>query len=377
MRAARTPIALMGAVAFSTSAQAFLVATPAAPAWYSLGGATPTRKAGPVARDQHKKKELCRPTTAAASAMLHRFCIFVLAFLPLAAALRRPSPHHRIPRELVLTGPATSLASMGALVQQNVYNTLRQSPNLRVRWFDDMACEHYIRKNYDEELLRLFQAEEQGAFRGDICRTAVLAHDGGFYADVDVEVRGSLVDLVDSDTSFMSVRAASSGTGFTTVAKVLNALLASEPGGKVMQAALSEIRNWYARGRGNSSGVLMGPTIMAHALQKVVAEECPERQADLHRSWQEPMLVRDLQWPCGKHEQIRLYSEARLICAPRRDPQVVAECPDSRLNSSFEGVRYGIFEPHHDRNLVAYPRFEGCGQWGCGSGGHRSKKLAP
>jgi len=48
MRAVATPIALVGVVAFSTSALAFLVAPPAAPAWRSLGGSTPTRNAGPA-----------------------------------------------------------------------------------------------------------------------------------------------------------------------------------------------------------------------------------------------------------------------------------------------------------------------------------------
>ena len=45
----------------------------------------------------------------------------------------------------------------------------------------------YVRQHFDDDLAEIYNAEHAGQFRGDICRAAVLAQEGGFYADLDLE----------------------------------------------------------------------------------------------------------------------------------------------------------------------------------------------
>ncbi|CAJ1379201.1 unnamed protein product, partial [Effrenium voratum] len=43
------------------------------------------------------------------------------------------------------------------------------------------------------------------------------------------------------------------------------------------------------------------------------------------------------------------------------------DCPGSRYESDFPGVKYGIYVPNGP--LVAWPRFANCSEWGCNTGG--------
>merc|ERR1719487_804090 len=112
---------------------------------------------------------------------------------------------------------------MSAAIKKNVQNDLQLSfPDflpktavellelsgveaLQPRWLGDKACHDYIITHYDEELAGFFDRAHPGNYRGDICRAAVLYREGGFYADVDVELKVPLTELVDAETTFMSV----------------------------------------------------------------------------------------------------------------------------------------------------------------------------
>merc|ERR1719291_447633 len=136
-----------------------------------------------------------------------------------------------------MTAKHGSLEEMPAAVQENVRRTLALNPEMRTRWLGDEARGDFIRANYGSGLLSAFLGERRGSFRGDICRSAVLALEGGFYVDLDVQMRVPFSQLVDNATTFM---AALSMDG-----AVLNALLAAEPGSEVMRAVLTAIEDWY------------------------------------------------------------------------------------------------------------------------------------
>merc|ERR1719440_1187845 len=146
----------------------------------------------------------------------------------------------------------------------NILNTQSLSGQLKFRWFGGEACRQYIKDHYDEELVEMFDSQLGGMYRGDICRSAVLYNEGGFYLDVDVEMTVPMTSLVDQDTTFASA--------FSVNGDIFNAILAAEPKSEILAENLKEIRRWR-RGESDREG-LMGTQCLYRAMQSVVNKSC-------------------------------------------------------------------------------------------------------
>lgn len=306
-----------------------------------------------------------------------------------------PSGHaageHRIPNQLIMMHKYEQVDQLPLGIAENVRKLQEMSPGMRLMWFGDSSCLSYIREHYDEELAALYQAEPEGSFRGDICRTAVLLREGGFYVDTDIQLAVPLWQLVDRTTSFMSV---------WCDAGVFNAMLAAPPGSPVVHEALHQIRRWYreatqALGTRDRRGI-MGPRAYHLGLEALVRAQCPR---ELHKLWYHgeaqgsrwgmfwrffratgqtehfwnadafarPRAAQ--QWFCGA-ESLRLLAEEEVVCDAAAPS---AECPGERASryaeTRFEGLRAGIFEPHpatRERRIVGWSRAVSCKTYGCG-----------
>jgi len=273
---------------------------------------------------------------------------------------RRTPPLHeqKIPRQLILTGKWASLADVKGPVAKNLLNTMALNPELHVRWFSDATCQNYLSEYYDKRLADIFAGEGRGSFRGDICRAAVLAREGGFYTDLDVQWVSPMRQLANASTTFMS---AYDGEGH-----LLNAVMAAEPKSKIMVDALQEIRKWYvwdpnknAYQSEKSNIGWMGPVTLMKALRDVQQESCPEAVL-------EAGTAHSLDTTCGDHS-LRFYDQRLLHCHSHASPTL--ECPAHRASSHFDGLNYGLFEPARGGKLIGWPRFSECDHWGCGGGG--------
>lgn len=269
----------------------------------------------------------------------------------------------KIPAKLIFTGKWNTLLEAPQEVLMNLKNTLALNPEMQVYYLGDAACRTYIQEHFDKELLQMFVKEKRGSFRGDICRTSVLAREGGFYTDLDMEWKVPLHSVVGESTSFMS---AFGGRG-----EVLNALMAVEPGSALMSATLEQLRLWY---RSGPKLGWMGPVTLLLAMQAVHKSSCREDAIFQKRLRAQ---TTQLEWACGK-QSFRLYEQRMLNCKPKprlmrskshlaADPNV--ECPPERARSAFDGVHFGLFEPSPSGRLIAWPRYASCGHWGCASGG--------
>lgn len=259
----------------------------------------------------------------------------------------------RIPRQLVLTAKQASLDELPKPVQENIRRTLSLSPGVHLRWLSDDQCHTYIQSYYDQEMVRIFAEEVRGSFRGDICRACVLAREGGFYLDLDVQLKVPLEELVDPNTTF--------ATAYTEDGAVLNALLAASPGNAVMKEVVNQIRMWYTNAVEHqdwqTTSEWLGPVTMLRAIREVSKRDCSGESHD----------EAALQWKCGPHV-FRMYREADLDCYSDTEDSNI-ECPPIRRDSEFNGVRFGIFTPSPEHRIVAWPRFETCRDWGCAAGG--------
>jgi hypothetical protein len=276
---------------------------------------------------------------------------------------------HLIPRQVIFTGKPRRLHDMPKEVQFNVQQTAGRhatasnvwhpTAGLQPRWFGDEACHAYIKKYYDEELLGFFETVDRGAYRGDICRAAVLYREGGFYTDVDVQMAVPLEDIVDEHTTFASVHSINGD--------IFNGLLAVVPNSEIMGETLQQMRRWYHNETERVG--LMGTKTLQRALEHVMNASCPSV------AWSYKQQ-KELQLNCGQHT-IRLYREGDLLCfMPARLPQP-KECPIERKKGNV-ALRYGFFIPGQvadlHRTIIGWPRFVACQDpsTGCGSGGHAS-----
>lgn len=256
----------------------------------------------------------------------------------------------RIPRQLILTGKYGSSKEWPHDVRTNMKKTLAQNPDLKVRWFNDVDCANYLEAHPELGLNQAFELERRGSYRGDICRTAVLAREGGFYQDLDVELQVPFGTLVDDSTSFMSVYSESGG--------ILNALFATEANGSVVRHTLEELKRWYTV-PGARDGNWMGPETMLRGMKDVNAKNCPDVKIDNTRS--------SLQWTCGDDE-FRMYEERKLHDC-RIDNLQSPGCTLLRAGSYFDGLKFALFQPGKPDTVIGWPRYENCRNFGCSIGG--------
>eukprot|EP00931_Biecheleriopsis_adriatica_P011484 TRINITY_DN112574_c0_g1_i1.p1 TRINITY_DN112574_c0_g1~~TRINITY_DN112574_c0_g1_i1.p1 ORF type:complete len:328 (+),score=61.48 TRINITY_DN112574_c0_g1_i1:116-1099(+) len=257
----------------------------------------------------------------------------------------------RIPNQLVLTSKDGTLHKLAEPVQANIRHTLQLNPGITVRWLGDFDCQRYLARHYQNTSLpSIFADETRGSYRSDICRAAVLAREGGFYTDVDVEMNVSFEELAGKETTFLAA--------YSEDNSVLNALLGAVPGSAFMQEVLNQIILSY-RGepspeQSETTAQWMGPITAYAALQVVAKRDCPEVQ-ELHP-------IDETQFRCGSHV-LRMFQEQSLECWNPGD----GPCTLERYESDFLGVKFGIFHP--SGSLVAWPRFAACKDWGCQTGG--------
>lgn len=272
----------------------------------------------------------------------------------------------KIPKQVILTGPFATFKDIFEIRRSaKLFEWLGLSKDVYVRYFNDSHCRAYIEQNYDEELTSFFDSEKFGSFRGDLCRAAILAREGGFYVDLDMQLRVPLTKLVDDATTFMTARSYINGA--------LNALIATTPDNPVMSATISQIRKWYRNETEHTDKLTtygLGPVTMEQGLEDVIKESCPGRR------WK----IEGAQFECGPRTTMRFYTEVRMRHCLRWGELL---CPARRGKRKFEGLRYALFNGPKDvvmrsprkakeQNFIGWTRAEDCHSLGCRvSGGQR------
>lgn len=271
--------------------------------------------------------------------------------------------HLKIPQQVFLTGKFSSFSD--ALQQRpEMLASLGITPDLRVRYLNDTACRSYLQQT-NPELVAFFNAEDHGSYRGDICRASVLAKEGGFYVDMDMQLRVPLTNLIDDETTFLTARSYYGGC--------LNAIIATVPNSPVMLGTLAHIRKWY--GGETSADGLLGPTTMQRGIEDVMKQDCPEHTWD----------YADAQFKCGTQHAFHIFTE-QPIAAQHCRPWGSILCPQRRADSQFEGLKFGLFDRKRDgmesktspseediakreAKFIGWSRFDGCTHLGCGFSG--------
>lgn len=288
----------------------------------------------------------------------------------------------KIPPQLLMTGPHAHIDAFPQAARENIEKTRKLAPGLKFRYLSDSDCSKYIEENFGGELFEQFTSEVHGSFRGDICRSAVLLREGGFYLDLDVELNVPLQELIDERTTFMSAFAANIQPDHKEsgpVPLILNALIAVTPQHSIMQRVVEKIPKWL---EGHARGSLLGPTVMQESIAEAILDKCPDvafsRQGSGIENGQGHPVPGEA--ACGT-ETFRFFQEEYLGgsfggTACKDKGEIV--CPMERATGPFE-VQLGLFkigkEPLSER-LIGWPRYAKCTKYGCGINGGEVSLMA-
>lgn len=252
-------------------------------------------------------------------------------------------PAAQIPQQLVCTGSQDIFELLSDPIKSNIRKTLEMNPGFELRYFGDKACYSYLEKHFPStQLAALYRNETHGMYRGDICRAAVLANEGGFYTDLDLEMIVPFKQIVDQSITFISAHSVDGD--------ILNALMGVTPGNPIMKKMIVELENWYT---GPRQGFL-GTQAALLALHDLQGENCVGVELnDVSRP--------DIQ--CGA-ENVRILKEMR--CEDSREG-----CPENRKEGLW--LKYGIYTSQGDQ--VGWSRFSECMDFGCSKQGGTGKLL--
>jgi hypothetical protein len=171
-----------------------------------------------------------------------------------------------IPRRLIFTykhdllkvgQPAHMLRNVRATIQ--LYRDAWGEPDAPVLFLDDDGCRREVAA-VAPSLLRHFNSEQQGQYKGDICRLAALYRRGGYYFDIDLRA----IAPVPVDPCMLMVvplQADQQAGG------LFQAFLASPPLSPILRLNIRTMEEYYD-GKRQMAGmnVLMGPTSLAIAM---------------------------------------------------------------------------------------------------------------
>jgi hypothetical protein len=249
-----------------------------------------------------------------------------------------------------MTGRYESVQDFPLELRENLNHTLALTPGLQLNYMNDTGCRHFLVQHTDPLLVQHFDHEVHGSYRGDICRTAVLLRQGGFYMDLDFELHSPLHSLIEANTTLMTV--------YDSSQSILNALIAVRPNSTAMQLTMNEIIKWYS---GVEQG-LLGPSATMRGILDMIQHDCPG--ASMSRS-------SSSEWQCGKSENVRFYQEEEIGMGDCKLAGPVV-CPPERMNSGFSGVKFATFRigtESQEERLVGWPRLASCATMGCGYNG--------
>lgn len=248
--------------------------------------------------------------------------------------------------------------------QDNIRKIMANNPMFTLRMLNDTACAGYVRAWGDEDFYNAYLQEHSGMIRCDVCRSAALFAEGGFYLDLDIDMPTPLLELVPAGTNFAGLHDAFNFVIFPFASAARHAIL---------QNSLVEMRDEMLLKKDPtdfSPMGLFGVDLMRRAVKNYTDWHCPisgDSEDHLVSSLKTALGLagarhyNDLHWTCGD-DVLTLYHEENIDC---HTPS--AECPMERMQSKFSGTKFGIFDPGPPRQIKGWSRFVSCGAPHCGA----------
>lgn len=291
----------------------------------------------------------------------------------------KPGAPYRIPFQLFLTSKFPSLQAAPSHVRDNVQHIIDMNAGIKVTWFDDQACAAFLEKN-NGKLHRAFLNSKHGPFKSDICRTAYLGTKGGWYVDLDVDLRQPFVELAGPETAFASIFSASRSSGS---ASVLNAFIGAAPDSLVMHKAVTALEAVAMDGCANGTQLTCGTWALEQGLRQAYTS-CGQPVPTRADAATEPVCCGQ---PARMMIEVDMANPIQRASVKRYDKDLIERAIEGRQVAHFRGARNMY---HHFKGLdfallgvgkkpfvAGYSRFDKCTWWGCDQNPNKNDLAQP
>ena len=159
-----------------------------------------------------------------------------------------------IPKQVFLTWKTTDLPEKMAI---SVEKLKRDNPELEYHFYDDKDQRNFIEKNFDDDVLKTYDALVPGAYKADLWRYCALYKFGGIYLDIKYHTVNGFKLVTMTDKEYFVRDIAVSGSG------IYNAFIVVKPGNQKMINCINDIvKNVKNKYYGNSSLDPTGPMLL-------------------------------------------------------------------------------------------------------------------
>lgn len=111
-------------------------------------------------------------------------------------------------------------------------------PDYEVKLYDNNDCINFLKKEYNDELVDIFNYIKDGPIKADFWRVCILYKYGGIYSDIDVEPLVNIEKIMLPDTTFI--------TCLSAMGKNINPhFIVSEPKHKVLKMCMDKYLEMY------------------------------------------------------------------------------------------------------------------------------------
>jgi mannosyltransferase OCH1-like enzyme len=134
---------------------------------------------------------------------------------------------------------------------------------------DDIFMQDFIISKYNKSILHLYNLIRIPASKADLARLLLLYEYGGFYLDVSMELRGAIIELVDTQTNLLLVKRDDNPRykNDKENAHVINGIIGVEPRSIFIQWCIQRIfRNLINDDLNKSINIATGPRVLNQAL---------------------------------------------------------------------------------------------------------------
>jgi hypothetical protein len=138
-------------------------------------------------------------------------------------------------------------------------------PDYQVKLYDNNDCIQFLKREYTDEHVNIFNYIKDGPIKADFWRVCILYKYGGIYSDIDVEPLVSIENIMENNVSFL--------TCFSAYHKNINPhFMVSQPNHKLLKMCIDKYLEIYRNKKPYSYWGWSIVFIMKHCLYNIFGE---------------------------------------------------------------------------------------------------------
>lgn len=173
--------------------------------------------------------------------------------------------NNKIPKIIYKSGKE-SKHDLSPDVNKLFEKTLKNNPNFELKYYSDKDCETFLKKNFDDEVVKAYNKLKPGSYKADLFRYCILYKNGGIWSDLTDDFLVPIEEIIDFKNDSIVLAEDKKYKGFEGIQI---GFMASYPNNPLFLKAINKIKynvNNNIYGKTNLS--VTGPNMFYDILKK-------------------------------------------------------------------------------------------------------------